>query len=132
MRVNLVLSARLAEATIRMPKTPMGIKVERMDERAVIKLSGRLDMNTSPDLRKAALALYARRDCRNLTIDFADVPHIDTAGLATLVEIRLTARERCAHLTLSALNESVRYLIEVNGLTGFFEIVNSLREKLTA
>jgi anti-anti-sigma factor len=115
-----------------MPKTLMGIKVERMDEGAVIKLSGRLDMNTSPDLRKAALALYTRRNCRSLTIDFANVSHIDTAGLATLIEIRLTAQEQRARLTLSALNESVRYLIEVNGLTGFFEIVNSLREKLTA
>jgi anti-anti-sigma factor len=115
-----------------MPKTLMGIKVERMDEGAVIKLSGRLDMNTSPDLRKTALALYTRRNCRSLIIDFANVSHIDTAGLATLLEIQLTARERCAHLTLSALNENARYLIEVNRLTGLLGIVDSAREKLTA
>jgi anti-anti-sigma factor len=110
----------------------MEIKVERMDEGAVIKLSGRLDMNTSPDLHKAALALYTGRNCRKLTIDFANVSHIDTAGLATLLEIRLTAQERCAHLTLSALNESVRYLIDVNGLTEVLGIENSTLEKLTA
>ena len=40
----------------------MEIEVEKLDEDAVIKLSGRLDMNTSPDLRKAALTLYTKGD----------------------------------------------------------------------
>jgi len=110
----------------------MGIKVERIGEDAVIKLSGRLDMNISPDLRKTAVALYTYCDCRNLTIDFTNVSHIDTAGLATLLEIFSTARERCANLILSGLNERVRYLIEVNGLTGFFRIESSEREKSIA
>ena len=104
------------------PKTPMEIEVEKIDEDAVIKLSGRLDMNTSPDLRKAALRLYTKGKCKNLTIDFANVSYIDTSGLATLVEILVTAKEQCAQLTLSGLNENVRYLLDVNGLTGFFRI----------
>ncbi len=110
----------------------MGIKVERIDQAAVIEVSGRLDMNTSPDLRQRALSLYARGHCRSLTIDFTNVSHIDTAGLATLLEIQLAAGEHCAHLNLSGLSDRVRYLIEVNGLTGFLGIVNPAREKLTA
>jgi anti-sigma B factor antagonist len=114
------------------PKTLMEIDTERIREKAVIKLAGRLDMNTSPDLRKTALRLYSRRKCKNLTIDFTGVSYIDTSGLATLIEILVMAKERCAQLTLSGLNEKVRYLIDVNGLTGFFRIASSLREKLTA
>ena len=98
----------------------------------MIKLSGRLDMNTSPDLRKTALKLYNKRKCRNLTIDFANVSYIDTSGLATLIEILLTSKEQCAELSLSGLNEKVRYLIDVNGLTGFFSIESSARETLYA
>ena len=110
----------------------MEIEVEQINEDAVIKLSGRLDMNTSPDLRKAALRLYSKGKCKNLTIDFANVSYIDTSGLATLVEILLTAKEHCAQLSLSRLNKEVRYLLDVNGLTGFFRIEGSERQKLSA
>jgi anti-anti-sigma factor len=109
---------------------PLEIEVEKMGEDAVITLSGRLDMNTSPDFRKAALTLYDRRHCRNLTVDFAGVSYIDTSGLATLLEILVKAKERCAELTLSGLKGEVRNLIDVNGLTGFFRIEISAREKL--
>jgi len=110
----------------------MDIKVEKIDENALIKLSGRLDMNSSPDLRKAALTLYTKGECKNLTIDFANVSYIDTSGLATLIEILVTAKEQCAQLTLSGLNEKVRYLLDVNGLTGFFTIAGSVRKQLHA
>jgi len=110
----------------------MGIELEKPDNGAVINLSGRLDLNTSPNLRKTALKLYAKRRCKNLTIDFANVSYIDTSGLATLLEILVTAKEQCAQLTLRGLNEKVRYLIDVNGLTGFFRIESSVREKLSA
>jgi len=113
-------------------KTPMEIEAETIDQDAVIKLSGRLDMNTSPDLRKAALRLYSKGKCNNLAVDLSKVSYIDTSGLATLVEILVTAKERCARLTLLGLNEKVRYLLDVNGLTGFFRIAGSVREELHA
>jgi len=110
----------------------MGIELEKLDEDSVINLSGRLDMNTSPNLRKTALKCYTKRQCNNLTIDFANVSYIDTSGLATLLDILEAAKEHSAQLTLRGLNEKVRYLIDVNGLTGFFRIESSEREKLSA
>lgn len=110
----------------------MEIQIEKIDENALIKLSGRLDMNTSPDLRKTAITLFTKRKSKNLTIDFANASYIDTSGLATLVEILVTAKEQRAQLTLSAMNAKVRYLIDVNGLTRFFTIEASGPEKLHA
>lgn len=111
--------------------TAMPIEVQQFAEGAVIKLSGRLDMNTSPDLRKVALRLYNKNESKTLTIDFANVSYLDTSGLATLVEILVTAKEQSAQLTLRGLNENFRYLIDVNGLTSFFRI-ESTEEKLQA
>ena len=108
----------------------MEIEVQKLDRDALIKLSGRLDMNTSPDLRKAALTLCTRSKCNHLTVDLADVPFIDTSGLATLIDVLVTTKEQCMQLTLSGLNEKVRYLIDVNGLTGFFNIETSAEERL--
>ena len=108
----------------------MEVRVEQIDEVALITLSGRLDAKTSPNLLKAALRLYTKDRYRNLTIDFADVSYIETSGLATLLEILVTAKENFAQLTLSCLSEKVRYMIDVNGLAGFFKIEASTREKL--
>jgi anti-sigma B factor antagonist len=110
----------------------MQIHVAKSGKHAVITLSGRLDMNTSPDLRKIALALYTKRSIKYLTIDFTDVSFIDTSGLATLLEIQVAAKENSVQLILSGLNEKVQYLIDVNGLTAFFNIVSSAQERLHA
>jgi len=44
----------------------------------------------------------------------------------------VTAKEQRAQLTLSGLNEKVRYPLDVNGLAGFFRIERSARETLHA
>jgi anti-sigma B factor antagonist len=106
----------------------MKVEIERLDGDAVIRLTGRLDMNTSPELRMAALRLFAKGKCKNLTVDFADVSFIDTSGLATLVEILVTTKDQSAQLILCGLNQKVRYLIDMNGLAGFFRIANSVEE----
>lgn len=108
----------------------MEVDVEKHAKTAVIKLSGRLDVYTSPDLRKAAIKALSRHRCESLMIDFAAVSFIDTSGLATLLEILLASKERGAQLTLSGLAEKVRYLIDVNGLAAFFTIHNSARERV--
>ena len=110
----------------------MTIEVQKADEDAVIKLWGRLDVNTAPDLREIALRLYNKNECKTITIDLANVSYLDTSGLATLLEIQVAAKENCVQLILSGLNEKVQYLIDVNGLTGFFRIVSSAQEKLHA
>jgi anti-sigma B factor antagonist len=108
----------------------MEIEAQRLHKDAVIKLSGRLDMSTSPDLRKAALKLLVKGRCKSLKVDFARVSFVDTSGLATLLEILEAVKEQCAELTLCDVNEKVRYLIDVNGLTGFFTIRISAEERL--
>jgi anti-anti-sigma factor len=76
-------------------KAQMKIEVQQIDGEAVIKLSGRLDITTSPDVRKKALTILAKRECKSLTIDITGVSYIDTSGLATLLEILVTAKEKC-------------------------------------
>lgn len=117
-------------AVLHLPLRKMGIAIEKVGEDTVIQLSGRLDMTASPDLRKAVSALFLRGKSKNLSIDFSRVPLIDTSGLATLLEILVMARERSARLVLKGLNDQLRYLIDVNGLTAFFTIINPEQEKL--
>ena len=106
----------------------MEISTEKIDEQALIILSGKLDMAASPNLQKAAAAVYNKGKCERLTIDFSLVPLIDTSGLATLLEILVMAKERSGQLVLVGLNERLRYLIDVNGLTAFFQSADPVPE----
>jgi anti-anti-sigma factor len=110
----------------------MEITTKKIDEQAVVELSGKLDMVTCPALRKAAAMLIIKGKCKSLTIDFSKVPLIDTSGLATLLEILVMAEERSGRLVLVGLNGRLRYLIEVNGLTAFFRIADPVQEKADA
>ncbi len=111
------------------PNAPLAIETQEIDGDALLKLSGRLDMNSSPQFRTAAITLCGQRHCRRLTIDFGGVDYIDTSGLATLLEILVKARKQCRRLTFSGLSEKVRSLIDINGLTEFFEIEHSGQER---
>jgi anti-sigma B factor antagonist len=106
----------------------MEIATKKFAEQAVITLSGKVDMAASPHLQKAAAALYNKDKCRRLIIDFSGVPLIDTSGLATLLDILAMAKERSGQLVLVGLNERLRYLIDVNGLTAFFRIAGLLQD----
>ena len=108
----------------------MEVDVEKYAKAAVIKLSGRIDVNTSPDLRKTVFRLYNKGKYKSIRIDFSKVSFIDTSGLATLLEILVAAKERSAQLTLSNLNDKLEYLIDVNGLTAFFTICDPGRERV--
>jgi anti-sigma B factor antagonist len=110
----------------------MELRIAEVNRTCVIGLSGRLDMQSSPDLRSVALTRYTRGQCKKLTIDFDRVSYIDTSGLATLLEILVAAREQKAQLTLSGVNEKVQYLLDVNGLTSFFRIETPARERSPA
>ena len=110
--------------------TPLTIALEHVADEAVIKLSGRVDINTSPDFRKVARTLCSDRHCKHLTVDFSQVAFIDTSGIATLLEVLVMAKKQCTRLTLSGLSEKVRYLIDVNGLTEFFKLDCSEQERV--
>ena len=50
-------------------------------------LTGRITIDSSPELRETLLKQLASPSCRTLTIDFNGVVYVDTSGLAVLVEI---------------------------------------------
>jgi anti-sigma B factor antagonist len=85
------------------------------------KLSGRINIDSSPELRPLLLRVLTASHCQLLIVDFCDVAYIDTSGLAVLVQVLKSARQFGKKLQLSGLRERPRYLLESTGLLRLFE-----------
>jgi anti-sigma B factor antagonist len=89
---------------------------------ALVCLSGRLSIDSSPGVRDQLLAIFDQEPSPILTIDLAEVTYIDASGIATLVEALKIARARKTALRLRGLHDRPRYLLEVTGLLRLFEM----------
>lgn len=73
--------------------------IEHVVRSATLRLAGRLDAMSAPELRERLTALAAG-GVHQLTVDLADVDFIDSAGLAALVRGMKVAREHGGDLDL--------------------------------
>ena len=89
-----------------------------------MSLSGRITIESSPDLRELLLERVNSPDSRSLTVDFYEVAYVDTSGLAMLIEVLKAARHQGKTFSLSRLRERPRFLLEATQLLRFFHEVN--------
>src|SRR6266478_3240426 len=100
----------------------ISITVDHCGSDALVRLNGRIDMDSSPDLRDCLLAIMSEEPLpRSITVDLAGVPYIETSGIATLIEALRIARHHQAIFCLQGLSGSVLRLFEVTGVLALFE-----------
>ena len=101
------------------------ISVDQLGNDVIVRLSGRIDVDSSPDLRDCLLAILSAEPLpRAITADLAGVSYIETSGIATLIEALRIARHHQAMFCLQGLSGSVLRLFEVTGVLTLFEAGN--------
>ena len=111
--------------------TDLQVSMEESNERTVVRLRGRLSIDSSPAFRDQLLSVLLRASARAVLVDLADVAYIDASGIATLVEALKIARNRRNNLCLVGLQGRVLHLFEVTGLLDLFG-TNGSRSASTA
>jgi anti-sigma B factor antagonist len=100
----------------------ISITVDHSGSDALVRLNGRIDVDSSPDLRDCLLAILSTEPLpRTITVDLAGVPYIETSGIATLIEALRIARHYQTIFCLQGLSGSVLRLFEVTGVLLLFE-----------
>ena len=103
----------------------ISITVDHCGSDALVRLNGRIDVDSSPDLRDCLSAVLSEEPSpRAITVDLAGVPYIETSGIATLVEALRIARHRQTIFCLEGLGGPVLRLFEVTGVLALFEASN--------
>lgn len=100
------------------------LRTEKRDGAMFVAPSGEVDLVSSTVLRQELKRIQAERPER-LVIDLSEVPYMDSAGVATLVEAMQTARKTSTKLVLCCMQEKVRSIFEISRLDTVFTIVDS-------
>ncbi|MCD2191043.1 MULTISPECIES: STAS domain-containing protein [Actinomycetospora] len=110
---------------------PMGVDVRRSGETSVIRLTGEIDMLTTPALR-AKVTEELAAGLSVLVLDMLAVEFLGSSGLALLVEALDESRNRGVALRLVADSRPVSRPLQATGLTDLFEIHTTVEDALAA
>lgn len=95
----------------------MNINIERENGKTLMKIEGRLDTTTAPELEKAING--EGDELKSLALDFKGVDYISSAGLRVL----LTAQKKMnAHGYMELINVG-ETVMDVFEMTGFADIL---------
>ncbi len=98
---------------------------------AIVVLAGEIDYNQSHKLLVTLNEVVEKRPTR-LVIDLADVEHMDSSGLGTLVKIFQQVNAYKGKMALVAMNDRVRNALEITRLDQFFAIHQTVDEAFEA
>ncbi len=96
------------------------IEIVESENGALASLKGRIDMDSSPAVRDRLIALLNASHTKIIKIDLSRVTHIDSSGVATLIEALKIARNCGTELRLQGLHDRLHHLFEATGILSLF------------
>lgn len=97
------------------------IAVSRSGADAIVRVNGRIDVESSPAVRDRLQAVLSSDPLpQGVTVDVAGVTSIEASGIATLIEALRVARHHEIRFHLQG-HGSVLQLFESTGLLGLFD-----------
>lgn len=97
------------------------MKIEKKLENGslTIKLEGRLDTNTSPELE----AEMKFDGVNEIYLDIADLEYISSAGLRVLMTAQKAMMACGGKMTIASPNDMVKSVFDITGMSSIFTIV---------
>jgi len=98
-----------------------GINIVSSTNGTLVLLAGRIDIDSSPVLRDSLRALLLVPNSRRVTVDLSAVNHIDSSGIATLIEALKIARGNKTELSLQGLRPGLLHLLQTAKILALFD-----------
>ncbi len=86
--------------------------------------SGDIDIAHSPQLRKVFDEIIKQNE-KKVVVDLSAVTLMDTAGLATLIEMLHRLQKSNGHFKLSNLDAKIKAMFDVLKVSAFFDIYDT-------
>jgi anti-sigma B factor antagonist len=91
------------------------------DDVAILDVAGRLDLNSSNELKASAREIVSGGNCK-LIVNMAKVDFINSSGLGSLVSLLKDVRMNNGRMRLSNLAPFVKEIFEITQLDNIFDI----------
>lgn len=99
----------------------MNIETRELKHVSVVKVSGRVDSATAPEMEQALLKLLdAGRN--QIVLDLEEVDYMSSAGLRVLVATQKSAKKGGGRLALAHPSTRVQEVLDLAGLVPVFDI----------
>jgi len=106
------------------------IQIEEQPPFKVVRLSGDVDLHSSPKAREAILACLRQKS--PLLVDLSAVSYMDSSGVASLVEGYQTAKKLGLEFGLVAVAQAAMNVLKLARLDKVFPIHASLAARLAS
>lgn len=96
------------------------IEIVHGENGALVRISSRIDIDSSPALRAELFTILQAPSSKVVNVDLSAVTHIDSSGLATLIEALRMARSHNTELRLEGLEGRLLRLFQLTGILSLF------------
>lgn len=107
-----------------MKGTNLELEVIKKNGTSILKITGDVDLYSSPQVRKQVVSLISKAD-KNLLVDLTEVTYMDSSGVATLVEALQLTKKLGGKLKLYSLGTTVKDVFELSRLDKVFDICDN-------
>ncbi len=98
----------------------MTIERRQEGDSITIILTGKLDIKTSPELRKELKALP--QEFSSLVFDFSKLEYLTSAGLRVLLEAEQDAEDNDRQMKIIGMNEDIMHIFHITGFEDLLTI----------
>jgi anti-sigma B factor antagonist len=103
----------------------MELKIRKNKEIYIIDIQGELDLYNSYKLKELLMKMLEKK-IERFIINMEDVEYIDSSGIGALIYISSTLKKMNLKLAITNIHGSVKKVIELTKLMGYFPIVATL------
>lgn len=107
----------------------MELKIRKNGETYIIDVDGEMDLYNSYKLKELVMKMI-EKNVRSFIINLEKVDYIDSSGIGALIYICSTIKKMNLRLSIANVHGSVKKVIELTKLMGYFPIANSVEEAL--
>jgi anti-sigma B factor antagonist len=107
----------------------MELKIRKNGDNYIIDVNGEMDLYNSYKLKELVMKMLEKKVTRFI-INLENVDYIDSSGIGALIYICSTIRKLNLRLVITNIHGSVKKVIELTKLMGYFPISASIDEAL--
>lgn len=107
----------------------MELKIRKNNDVYIVDVNGEMDLYNSYKLKELVMKML-EKNVKKFIINLDQVDYIDSSGIGALIYICSTIKKMNLKMAITNIHGSVKKVIELTKLMGYFPVANSLEEAI--